>query len=266
MYDITIELGLMKKEYEEILKRAAFDATDEELGSLRTSSRYGKYSYYITAPEDRECPRGGRYAVKEMMEIVTRIARRDYAKAIYKELTSQIKHIDEAMKSISYSKATGIYTTMAEGRKRLVEPLLISDEEYLKSWLNQEYTPKSFQEGTAEIYSDRGERVRSKSEKIIADKLYHLGIPYKYEAPLNLKGLGIIHPDFTIMDMKNRREVYWEHCGIMDNSEYAERAVARINQYERNGLHLGERLILTFETGNTPLDIRVLDKIIERYT
>ena len=108
--------------------------------------------------------------------------------------------------------------------------------------------------------------MRSKSEKIIADKLYHLGIPYKYEAPLNLKGLGIIHPDFTIMDMKNRREVYWEHCGIMDNSEYAERAVARINQYERNGLHLGERLILTFETGNTPLDIRVLDKIIERYT
>lgn len=47
------------------------------------------------------------------------------------------------------------------------------------------------------ILTDRGERVRSKTEKIMADYFYRKGIEYKYEQPIYLKGLGTVYPDFS---------------------------------------------------------------------
>ena len=35
-------------------------------------------------------------------------------------------------------------------------------------------------------------------------------VPYHYEAPLYLKGRGIIHPDFTVLNIRTRQEYYWE--------------------------------------------------------
>ena len=63
-------------------------------------------------------------------------------------------------------------------------------DQILQAWLSEKYEGKQFREGEPVILTDRGERVRSKSEKIIADYLFRKGIPYKYEKPLYLKGLG----------------------------------------------------------------------------
>ena len=53
----------------------------------------------------------------------------------------------------------------------------MSDKEYVNQWSAQIYSGKDFEEGQAEIYTEQKERVRSKSEKIIADMLYHKNIP-----------------------------------------------------------------------------------------
>lgn len=58
-----------------------------------------------------------------------------------------------------------------------------------------------------EIYTQKGERVRSKSEKTLADYFYYHGIPYKYECPLLLKGFGIIYPDFTFLTRRSQKEM-----------------------------------------------------------
>ena len=66
------------------------------------------------------------------------------------------------------------------------------------------------------ILTAKGERVRSKSEKILADYFYSRKIPYHYEKPLHLRGYGIVYPDFTLLSRKTRREVYWEHEGLVE--------------------------------------------------
>lgn len=71
--------------------------------------------------------------------------------------------------------------------------------EQLKQWISMEYNGNEFQEGTPVIMTERGERVRSKSEKILADYFYRNGILYKYECPLYLKYFGTIYPDFTFL-------------------------------------------------------------------
>ncbi len=140
----------------------------------------------------------------------------------------------------------------------------MDDETYIKEWQEVEYTGKGFAEGVPEIYSERGERVRSKSEKIIADKLYKAGIPYRYEYPM-IVGISKFHPDFTILDIKNRKEILLEHLGMMDNAEYVSNALWKIAEYERNGIVLGKDLILTYETSREPFDGRMLERALRNY-
>lgn len=150
-------------------------------------------------------------------------------------------------------------------RQLLVTPVEPIWEKELAKWYDSEYHGKEFYEGTAEIVTEKGERVRSKSEKILTDYFYRNNILYQYEKPLYLKGYGTIYPDFTFLSKKTRKEIYWEHEGMMDKPEYAKSAVKKIESYQRNGIHLGERLILTFETELTVLNSQIVEELVEKY-
>ena len=150
-------------------------------------------------------------------------------------------------------------------RQLLVTPIEPIWEKELVRWYDSEYHGKEFYEGTAEIVTEKGERVRSKSEKILADYFYRNNILYQYENPLYLKGYGTVYPDFTFLSKKTRKEIYWEHEGMMDKPEYAKSAVKKIESYQRNGIHLGERLILTFETELTVLNSQIVEELVEKY-
>lgn len=150
-------------------------------------------------------------------------------------------------------------------RQLLVTPIEPIWEKELARWYDMEYQGKEFYEGTAEIVTEKGERVRSKSEKILADYFYRNNILYQYEKPLYLKGYGTVYPDFTFLSKKTRKEIYWEHEGMMDKPEYAKSAVKKIESYQRNGIHLGERLILTFETELTVLNSQIIEELVEKY-
>ena len=115
------------------------------------------------------------------------------------------------------------------------------------------------------ILTERGERVRSKSEKILADFFYRRNILYKYEKPLYLKGYGTVYPDFTFLSKKTRQEIYWEHEGMMDRQEYARSAVRKIESYQKNKIYPGDRLILTFETEQSVLNSNVIEELVNQY-
>jgi len=132
----------------------------------------------------------------------------------------------------------------------------------VKQWSSVSYRGKDFIDGEKEILTEKGERVRSKSEKIIADKLYMLGIPYRYEHPIILNGNIKIYPDFTILKMPERKEVYLEHFGMMDDMEYVDKTCYKINTYEKNGIYLGVNLFVTHETNRNPLNTKVLDRML----
>ncbi len=83
--------------------------------------------------------------------------------------------------------------------------------------------------------TDRGELVRSKSEWIIADKLNTEGIDYQYEQPLMLGGVERL-PDFTIVDDDSGVIWYWEHNGLLDNTEYRERWERKLAAYRDDGI------------------------------
>ena len=70
------------------------------------------------------------------------------------------------------------------------------------------------------IYSTlKGDKVRSKSEVIIANMLYSNNIKYEYEKKLYYDKDKFILPDFTIY-LENRGEIYWEHLGLLGCESY----------------------------------------------
>ena len=150
-------------------------------------------------------------------------------------------------------------------RQKLIKPIEKPWEQKVAEWKTNEYKGKEFQPGAPIILTEKGERVRSKSEKIMADYFYRNGIEYKYECPLYLKGVGIIYPDFTFLSRKSGEEIYWEHNGMIDEPKYARNMVKKINAYENNGIFVGERLILTYETEETILNTGKIEEMVKRY-
>lgn len=181
----------------------------------------------------------------------------DVIKSAQKELTA-IKPLIKAYGKTTYED---VYTQLTNDRKVLVKPYTLPDDEFLEQWISKPYTPKGFKEGIPVYTTIRGERVRSKSEQIIADRLYTNNIPYKYECPVRIDDM-IYHPDFTILRMRDRKILYYEHCGRMDNPNYANDMVSRFSNYHLNGITLGDNLFATFESSVNPLDVRIVDKLI----
>ena len=107
--------------------------------------------------------------------------------------------------------------------------------------------------------------MRSKSEVIIADTLTSMGVPYRYECGLMLEDGRMIFPDFTILRMSDRKILYLEHLGMMDDMQYSLSAVDRINLYEKNGYFPGDKLFLTFESSRRPIDRRILKEMCNRF-
>ena len=66
--------------------------------------------------------------------------------------------------------------------------------------------------------TQKGDMVRSKSEVIIANQMYHSGLEYTYEKDLKYAG-GKMRPDFTVVTPKGKI-IYWEHLGLLGTEEY----------------------------------------------
>lgn len=249
------ELEKAKEKIEEALKR-------KPEGKLRISKCRTTVQYYHKKNGGQP---NGKYLRKNQQKLISQLAQKEYEEKIYKLLCEKISMLKKFM--IEYPKldAVSVYEQIPIEKQKWVTPYEVSDEEYQKQWSNVEYNGKTFSDNVPQIYTEKGERVRSKSEKIIADKLYAMNIPYRYEYPITLKGYGVVYPDFCVLNVRTRKEYYLEHLGMMDSQGYVEKAILKINTYALNQIHQGRKLVFTYETKMQPLDSRVLEGLFKEY-
>lgn len=87
----------------------------------------------------------------------------------------------------------------------------------------------------------------------------------RYESKIYLEDYCNSYPDFIILDKNTKKEIYWEHFGIMDNYEYLNRFVEKIEAYPLSDIFLGSNLTTTFEYSGHTLDISYTEKIISQF-
>ena len=205
------------------------------------------------------------YIRKEQQELVKNLAQKDYDQKLLKILENRIKAARKMRDVYMQADPEEVYEKCHSERRKLILPQFISDEEYAAKWQDVSYKGKEFAEGIAEIYTVKGERVRSKSEKIIADLFERKNIPYRYEYPLKLADNRTIYPDFTVLNKRTRKVFYWEHLGMMDDVDYAENAVKRIQSMEASGIVPGKNLLITAETKHNPISIKSVNILVQEY-
>ena len=190
-------------------------------GSLRiTTTRKSQIQFM-------QCTGSGKkeqFIKKNNVELARKLAQKSYDEKVKKLVERRLKQIEKLERECKDAEIEEIYDQLHPIRKAMIQPVEKPWEQRVSEWKSIPYVGKEFDETIPVIYTKKGERVRSKSEKILADTFYGLGIEYKYECPLMLKGYGIVYPDFTILRKRDSREIYWEHDGKMDDPKYAEKA------------------------------------------
>ncbi len=104
----------------------------------------------------------------------------------------------------------------------------------------------------------RGDLVRSKSEVIIADLLYDMGIKYSYEACV-----AGFYPDFTVESPFDQSYLYIEHCGV-DTADYRDSFEMKLREYEDLGILPGQNLIITSEKDGH-IDAKAIENILRSH-
>lgn len=229
-------------------------------GRLRISVDHGVARYYQCVDD-----RYGEYIPRDNVQLPRQLAQKAYNDTVLKTAEVRAKHIARCLKNYNDDELEQLFTSLHPERQKLITPVEPTFSQLQEQWYSEPYVGKAFKEGMPVILTEKGERVRSKSEKILADFFYRNNIPYKYEKPLNLSGYGIVYPDFTFLSRKLRKEIYWEHEGMMDKPEYAIKAVKKLNSYQMNGILPGERLILTFETEQDVLNSKIVCDLVDKY-
>lgn len=249
------QLQRMKKEKEKSLINVLE-------GALRVCCHGNRVQYYrrMDAKDFN-----GVYLKEKDLPVARKLAQKDYDKKVLQAAQKELNAIDKYLACYPKIQAEQVYEMLHPERRKLINPVQMSDEEFVKQWQAVEYKGKCFNDSVPEIYTIREERVRSKSELIIADLLNKEGIPYRYEYPILLSGLGTVYPDFTVLNVRCRKELYWEHLGMMDDIEYVEKALQKITMYEENGIFPGESLILTYETRLNPISPKIIKLMISQY-
>ena len=223
-----------------------------------------RIQYYLRS--DRS-DKSGKYIRKSDKQTIGTLLRKAYYEKVIKLLNEELGNLDLLLKKSNdtVEKIRKLYSDLPREMKQYIDPVDKLDADIIDEWLNIPYDGKEIPEHIPIYITERGERVRSKSELNIANKLAEKNIPYKYECPLTLAGGKVIFPDFTVLNIKERREIYWEHRGMMDDREYSRQAVFKMKSMMNSDIILGNNLIITEETSVNPLGTNEIDSIIASF-
>ncbi len=260
---ILPELVERKRVLEKTIKKAEQILAKNVEGYLQVNRHDGHYRYYLREGHKEGEERSKRKYIKDL-NTAKAMANRDYAGQVFKSATQELKSINSLIEIYSQTTAEMCFANIHPGRQALISPILVDDEQYAEFWLSTSERESNPYPATSSIQTENNETVRSKSEKIIADKLKLLRIPYIYEKPLML-GNTIKYPDFTVLNKRTRQEYYWEHMGMMDSPDYFKGALEKIELYLRNGIIHGKNLIITYETSKQPLAVKTVELLINEY-
>lgn len=251
------ELKRMLKKVEDYLKKAP-------AGTLKYKQVKGKTYFYQQFSNGNVVQK---YIKRKDEALACSLAQKAYYQKLKSILMKQIDKLASFADTYEPKELEMVYDELSSVRKQIIAPLRISTAEKIRRWDEEIYEENSSHPEHKIFETEQGEFVRSKSEVIIANLLYHNrnDILYKYERPITVIKDGkeiIVYPDFTILNKKTGRIVYLEHIGMLDAAYYANDFVWKVNTYVENNLIPGRDVIFTYESSKYPLDMRVLRKML----
>lgn len=168
-----------QKYLQELLNQLEKQEKRNLAGRLRISSDRGYPRYYHCKGDDKR----GVYISKKNLELARQLAQKEYDEKLQKYIAKRLKQVGKILKSDTEEEIDEVYETLHGARKQLVTPIQPTWEQQLEQWKKESYQGKEFLGDSIVIYTEKGERVRSKSEKILRIIFTIKGFP------INMKNL-----------------------------------------------------------------------------
>lgn len=209
-----------------------------------------------------------RYLSKKDIELATLLAVKGLYEAELRDEIQELNAVKMYLRHRSNFQRGNDYLERNEEFSRLVRPYLdnkaFTSKKAVIEWMQNRQNDSVPYPEKLNILTKAGIYVRSKSERDIANALVKYNLPFKYECKVE-SDIGPLFPDFTILNPRNGQEIIWEHNGMMDNPEYANRTFRRTAAYYRLGYHPDKNFIMTYEENNEGLDDDYIDAIIRHF-
>lgn len=243
---------LKKLEYAELLQKEAEALEDKimktETRQVHIRKRNNKPYYYETVYKDGVAAQKGLSPSDNGPNLYIQYK-------TYQISKERLGHIHTELKKINAD------------RNFLIDKI---EQEYLKSaeLFSADNFTQDFMVSELQYNTLHGEKVRSKSEAIIADTLFRYKIPYEYEKILAADGRT--HIDFTIKHSIQGCTMYWEHFGLMNDRDYVYNYLLKKKHYEKLGICEGKNLITTYEfysqyKPSITFDVRQAENVVQKY-
>lgn len=178
----------------------------------------------------------------------------------------QLENISPALRDLRYSiKGTVAESSWNDQLLRYLQEEFLPAQQWriterdIYTWRSIKYEGNPYRPDQKIHRTPGGIYVRSKSELLIATHLEYMDIPYRYEAHLVLEG-NIVYPDFTILRPADNKLIYWEHMGMLDDFDYAQKASMKLMQYFQCNIRPYDNLITTYDDNGT-LDMAHIEQI-----
>lgn len=195
-------------------------------------------------------------------EIIS-LADKRYCQSVAATLQTEIDALDQFLAAYKPEAKFAAHADIPAEIRGDIAPVIRTPQQRCRAWQAQTFETNGFEfKADSDIRTARGERVRSKSECIVADMLDRRGLAYHYEQRLPLQD-GDVYPDFTIMHPVTCQLYYLEYFGMVDVPEYAARAFEKIARYQTAGLD--PHLICLFESTATPLKSSTIDAVLKAH-
>lgn len=130
-------------------------------------------------------------------------------------------------------------------------------------WEMLEAEKNSFKREEKKHYYN-GVYFRSKSEVVVAMVLESLGLEFKYETELRVKGRNI-YPDFVIRRKRDGKIFIWEHFGLISNDEYRQKMYRRLEELHEAGFNLWDNLLISFDSEDGSIDVDFVERMVKLY-
>ncbi len=259
MYRLRETLSSEASYLEYIIQRLSETPENEPEGSLWISKSQNHFRLYQHTDNKKT------YISRKNTTLPKALAQKGYRLQTLQLARKRKKQIDQILSDYQDDEIAAIYRNMHPVRRQLVKPIVRPFEEVVEEWKNEPYQKNEYHPEKLLFTTENGESVRSKSEVILADFFHKNGLIYKYEKPLTLRGVGVIYPDFTFLSPLTQKEIYWEHFGMMDNAEYAESVLEKIEKYGKGGIFVDSNLICTYESSKHVLKMDMVRHYVDAY-
>lgn len=249
-------LDEMLNYYRGIAKKYSAELKALPKGHLIAAKRGGKYNYFLVENDD-DYNRKGITGKPEVVRALCRkklleesVAAAEFNIKLIERLQNRLKPVDceSIIENLpkAYRTAPREYFSPPNGKDRWGEA----------SYRQSDYMPEKKIHTTS-----KGLKVRSKSEVLIAEKLYEHNIEFRYEQILQIEQMEFA-PDFTIM-ADDGRLIYWEHCGLTGSKKYMDRHKRKLEIYERADIAPWTNLIITYDDQYGNINMNVVESEIK---